>query len=115
MNSDAIKFLGLMRRAGALVIGETNTGSAARAGKAKIIMLAKDASSNAVKRAMGFSAKAGCNAAVLEYTKEELSSFLATPGCSMMAITDRGFAEAFNSKYSTAFRIKKQEDITWDL
>ncbi len=106
MNSDAIRFLGLMKRAGALSIGETNTGAAARAGETAMILLAKDASSNAVKRAEGFSLRGSCDAAVLEYTKEELSSFLGTPGCSMMAITDRGFAEAFRNKHSTAFRIK---------
>ena len=42
-----LNMLGLMRRANAIQIGETNTGSAVRAGKAKLLLLASDASDNA--------------------------------------------------------------------
>ena len=106
MNSDAILFLGLMKRAGALSTGEADTGSAARAGKAQLILLAKDASDNAVKRAESFSRIGHCPLAVLEYTKEELGYSMGGNLCSMTAVTDRGFSDAFLKKYSTAFIMK---------
>ena len=38
MQSELLQFLGLMRRAGKLSVGEEGTGQAARAGKAKLIL-----------------------------------------------------------------------------
>ena len=47
----ALGYLGLMRKANAVAIGETDTGAAAKSGKAVLICLAADASDNAAKRA----------------------------------------------------------------
>ena len=49
-----LRYLGLARRGGLLETGEESTGAAARAGKAKLILLAADASDNARSRAEGF-------------------------------------------------------------
>ena len=43
-----------MRRAGKFEIGETGTGAAVRAGRARLLLLAADASENARKRAEGY-------------------------------------------------------------
>ena len=59
MQSELLRFLGLMRRAGKLSVGEEGTGQAARAGKAKLILLASDASPNACDRAEGFARRGG--------------------------------------------------------
>ena len=56
MRDKLLHLLGLMRRANALAVGEVNTGSTARAGKAKLLLLASDASENARRRAEGFAA-----------------------------------------------------------
>jgi len=95
MRERALKLLGLMRKANAAEIGETDTGAAARAGSAKLVVLAADASDNARSRARGFVYGKGIPLAVLPFTKEELSSHLGKNGCSMAAICDIGFAEAF--------------------
>ena len=50
----ALGYLGLMRKANAVAIGETDTGAAAKSGKAVLICLAADASDNARKRAETF-------------------------------------------------------------
>ena len=42
-----------MRRAGKIDLGETATGAAVRAGRARLLLLAADASENARKRAEG--------------------------------------------------------------
>ena len=54
MSDKILNMLGLMRRANAIQIGETNTGAAVRGGKAKLLLLAADASDNARSRAEGF-------------------------------------------------------------
>ena len=47
----AANYLGLMRKAGRIALGEHDAGAAARAGKACLLLLAQDASVNARKRA----------------------------------------------------------------
>ena len=54
MREKTLNLLGLMRRANAISLGETNTGASVRAGKAKLLLLALDASENARHRAEGF-------------------------------------------------------------
>ena len=95
MGDRALGILGLMRRANAIQVGETNTGDAVKAGKAKLLLLARDASDNAVHRAEGFAFGRNVTLVTLPYDKAELSSALGLPGCSMAAVTDIGFANAF--------------------
>ncbi len=92
MREKLLSLLGLMRRANALAVGETNTGSCARAGKAELLLLACDASDNARKRAEGFAAGHALVLVELPFTKEEFSSAVGLNGGSMAAITDLGFA-----------------------
>ena len=94
MREKTLKFLGLMRRANALQVGENNTGEAVRAGKAKLLLLASDASENAQKRAESFVGGRSCLLLELPFSKEELSSALGLGGCSMAAVTELGFANA---------------------
>jgi len=94
MREKTLKFLGLMRRANALQVGENNAGEAVRAGKAKLLLLASDASENAKKRAESFVGGRSCLLLELPFTKEELSSALGLGGCSMAAVTELGFANA---------------------
>ncbi|MGI5976383.1 MAG: L7Ae/L30e/S12e/Gadd45 family ribosomal protein [Candidatus Limivicinus sp.] len=103
MNEKLLNMLGLMRRACAIEIGESAAGSACREGKTKILLLASDASDNARRRAEGFGA--GHNLVILRlpFPKEELSAHLGLGGCSMAAITDIGFANAFIKSLSQAY------------
>ena len=94
MSDKILGLLGLMRRSSSVEIGEEKTRTAARAGKARLILLASDASENAGKRAEGFAAMHGTQLAVLPYTKEQVSAAVGVNGCSMAAVTDMGFANA---------------------
>lgn len=94
MKENALHLLGLMRRANAIAIGEENTGSSVRAGRAKLLLLASDASDNACRRAEGFAAGRRLPLVGLPFTKEEFSSAVGVRGGSMAAITDLGFADA---------------------
>ncbi|NCB52495.1 MAG: 50S ribosomal protein L7 [Clostridia bacterium] len=86
-----------MRKAGRLEIGETNTGAAVRDGRAKLVLVAADASDNARKRADGYLMGHRALLVPLPYTKDDLSELLGKGGCSMAAVTDIGLAEAFVS------------------
>lgn len=94
MKEKTLRFLGLMRKAGAIQIGEINTGAAVRDGKAKLLLLAKDASDNARSRAEGFTRGRNILMVPLPFIKQELSAALGVNGCSMAAVTDIGFANA---------------------
>ena len=94
MKEKALNLLGLMRRANAISVGEVNTGTTVKAGKAKLLLLAKDASDNAVGRAAGFKTGKRVLSVDLPFTKAELSAALGLNGCSMAAVTDMGFSNA---------------------
>lgn len=90
----ALNYLGIMRKAGACAVGETDCGAACRGGKAKLLLLASDASDNAHSRAKGFVYGRGIPLVVLPYTKMELAGRLGKGAVSMMAVQDIGFAVA---------------------
>ena len=92
MREKALSLLGLMRKARAIEPGEANTGSAVRGGKAKLLLLAADASDNARKRAETFAYGRRVITLPLPFTKEELAGSLGTGECAMAAVTDLGFA-----------------------
>ena len=91
----ALNLLGLMRKANAIRIGEEDTGSAVREHAAKLVLLASDASENAQKRAKGYMYSSKAPLITVPFTKQEISESVGKPGCSMAAICDIGFAEAF--------------------
>ena len=94
MREKALHLLGMMRRANALSVGEVNTGACAREGKAKLLLLASDASGNARDRAESFAAGRGLTLVELPFTKEDFSAAVGVSGGSMAAVTDLGFANA---------------------
>ncbi len=95
MTDKALKLLGLMRPAGAIEIGADRAAEAAMAGRARVLLLASDASETAARKA-GY-ALAGKSAFDLKlpFTRTELSDALGVGDCTMAAITDMGFAAAF--------------------
>lgn len=97
----ALNYLGLMRKAGACALGETDCGSACRAGKAKLLLLASDASDNAHSRAKGFIYGRSIPMVVLPYTKMELGGRLGKGAVSMMAVYDLGLAVALLKALNT--------------
>ena len=99
MRRDDLRFLGLIRRAGKLSIGEENIRQAVRAGKARLILLAEDASQNAEKRAGTFAERANVPLLRLDEDKDTLCRALGVNGGAMFAVCDPGFAKMFLGKY----------------
>lgn len=102
MREKTLNLLGLMRKANAIAVGETNTGGAVRAGKAKLLLLAADASDNARSRARGFTHGRDIVTVTLPFTKDEIAAHIGVSGCAMAAITDIGFANAFMKSLAAA-------------
>ena len=95
MTDKALKLLGLMRPAGAIEIGADRAAEAARCGRARALLLASDISETAQRKAeYALEGKRALDLK-LPYTREELSEALGVGDCTMAAITDMGFAEAF--------------------
>ena len=93
-----LSMIGLAHKAGRVEIGEEPVGSAARAKKARIILVAGDAAASSVRRAMGFANTGSCLCLVIPASKEELGRALGRTSCAMAAITDMGFANAIAKK-----------------
>ena len=102
MREKTLNLLGLMRKANAIAVGETNTGGAVRAGKAKLLLLAADTSDNARSRARGFTHGRDIVTVTLPFTKDEIAAHVGVSGCAMAAITDIGFANAFMKSLAAA-------------
>lgn len=93
-----LSMLGLAHKAGRVEIGEEPVGSAARAKKARIILVASDAAASSVRRAMGFANAGSCLCLVIPAKKDELGRALGRTSCAMAAVTDIGFADAVAKK-----------------
>ncbi len=93
--SNALNYIGLAKKAGAIEIGETNSGAACRSGKAKLLIVAADASENALSRAENFIYGKKAQMISVPFTKEQISLQTGTSGCSMAAFTDVGLAAVF--------------------
>lgn len=102
MREKTLNLLGLMRKANAIAVGETNTGGAVRAGKAKLLLLASDASDNARSRARGFTHGRDVVTVTLPFTKDEIAAHVGVSSCAMAAITNIGFANAFMKSLAAA-------------
>lgn len=80
--------LGLAQKAGRVQIGEEPVGTAAAAGKARLILLASDAAGNSRNRAAKFAALHGTPLLDLPYDKQSLGGIFGRASCAMVAITD---------------------------
>ena len=91
-NKKAASFLGLAMKAGKVLSGEFLCENAIRDGKAKLIIIANDASLNTSKKF-----KDKCTYYSIPYricfSKEELGNFIGKEARAVAALTDEGFAK----------------------
>ena len=93
-----LSMIGLARKAGRVEPGEEPVGAAARAKKARIILVASDAAPSSLRRAASFAQAGGCPLVPLEADKEQLGRCLGKTSVAMAAVTDIGFADAIVRK-----------------
>ena len=94
MEDKALGLLGLMRRAGAIVLGEDSSAETVKAGKAKLLLFSADISESARRKAEGFSHGRSVLLVPLHYSREELGAAIGVKSCAMVALTDMGFSNA---------------------
>jgi len=95
MSDKTLNLLGMMRKAGALEIGEFNVGNVARTGKAKLLVVANDAGENAKRRISGFAMTYRIDLVELPFSREEFSQIIGKENSVMAAVVDQGFSKAF--------------------
>lgn len=105
----ALRYLALCAKAGKLVTGADSCVQALSAGKAKLILLAADASPNAVKRGEGMTYGRQTPLYRSNYTKTQLAEALGRPGpVALAAICDNGLAQAFRKTVQSAQRNEEE-------
>ena len=87
-----LQLIGLARKAGLLAVGSDAATTAARLGKASVILLASDASSGAVKHAIVSAETGGIVCAVMPYLKSELGNITGRGSPGTIAVLDAGLA-----------------------
>jgi ribosomal protein L7Ae-like RNA K-turn-binding protein len=95
---NALRFLGLCRKAGALLTGEDGVSGAVRSGKAALLMTAADTAENTTKKALNLSRSGNIPQVRLPWDKDTLGELLDKRVCAILAVTDRGLAAAFAEK-----------------
>ena len=91
----ALNYLSLGRKAGRLELGEEPVGAAARAHKARLILVASDAGDHTWRRAKSFVAGTEQICMKVPYTKDDLGQATGRTALAMAAFTDPAMALAF--------------------
>ena len=91
----ALNYMALARKAGRIELGEEPVGGAARAQKAKLVIVASDASDHTWRRALSFVAGTTQIALRVPFTKDQLGFTIGRRELAIAAFTDPALALAF--------------------
>ena len=108
----ALNYLALARKAGRIELGEEPVGACARAQKARLVVVASDATDHTWRRAKSFVAGTQQQCIRLAYTKDELGQAVGRTELALAAITDPAMALAF---VKTLGNDEKYRDVLFDL
>lgn len=98
MIGQMLSMLGLAKKAGRVEIGEEPVGAAARAKKARVILVAQDAGPSSQRRAFSFAEAGACLCLTVPADKDALGRALGRTSVAMCAVTEIGFAGAVVKK-----------------
>lgn len=98
MMDQVLSMLGLAKKAGRVETGEEPVGAAARARKARVILVARDAGPSSQRRAFSFAQTGACLCLTVPADKDALGRSLGRTSVAMCAVTDIGFAGAIVKK-----------------
>ena len=94
MSEKALGLLGLAKRGSLLAVGEEPVGIACRGGKARLLLIAKDAGDHTFRRARSFCRTGKPPYICAPYTKDELGNALGCNACALCAVLDAPMARA---------------------
>ncbi len=95
MNEKALGLLGISQKGGNIEIGEEPVGAVARAGKARLIILASDAAGHTIRRAQSFAALHASPLIQIDADKDTLGAVFGRNSVAMAALTDVFLAQRF--------------------
>ena len=101
--SKALQYLGIARKSGNIELGEENAKALIKAGKARLVLLASDASEGVSRRMDGY--VYGFHAPVirLPFDASELGGAVGRARCSAAAVPDLGLAVALAAALAEEF------------
>ena len=91
----ALNYMGLARKAGLIELGEEPVGAVARARKARLVVVAQDATDHTWRRAKSFVAGSEQICLKIPYTKDQLGQAVGRSELALAAFTDPALALAF--------------------
>ena len=91
----ALNYMSLARRGGRIELGEEPCGGAARAGHARLIIVAADASPHTWRRAKSYAAGTDQQCLRVPFSKDEMGEAIGRTSLAMAAFTDPAMALAF--------------------
>ena len=92
--SKALQYLGIARKSGNIELGEDNAKALIKAGKARLVLLAADASEGVTKRVNGYVYGFRAPVVRLPFDATALGGALGRARCSAAAIPDLGLAKS---------------------
>ena len=104
----ALNYLSLARKAGLLELGEEPVGAAARAQKARLVLVAKDASDHTWRRSLSFVAGTEQLALRVPFSKDEMGFAIGRTQLAIAAFTDPAMALAFVKALGDPEKYKKE-------
>ena len=107
--SKALQYLGIARMSGNIELGEEQSKALVKAGKARALLLASDASEGVRKRAEGYVYGFRAPLIVLPYTKAELGGAVGRAQCAVAAIRDLGLAKSLADALADALAAEHGE------
>ena len=96
-----LQFLGLIKKAGLLAVGGDAAAVAARTGKARLVVLASDASESARRRAAYMSKISRAPCITVPFTKFELGNVTGRGSPGTVAVLDAGLSARFAKGLAT--------------
>ncbi len=101
--SKALNYLGIARMSGNVELGEENAKALVKAGKARLLLLAQDASDGLRKRAEGYVYGFRTPVVTLPFSKEELGGAVGRAQCAIAAVRDLGLANSLAGALAAEF------------
>lgn len=91
----SLGLLSIAKKGGNIVVGEEQVGAVARAGRARLMILASDAGDHTYRRAKSFVAGTPQPLLQVPFDKDTLGDALGTKVCAIAVLTDVRLAQAF--------------------
>ena len=101
MTEDTIRFLGLIRRAGKLEIGDMAVAAAVKSHKAKLVLLTNDAGGGITKKIHQITTECHVPCMSIPLGKDEFSNAIGRDNVAVAAVNDLGFSTSLTEKIAS--------------